>query len=46
LTGHEQPEYKDGYCKAHWEYHFGGMTNHQRMIEKAKLRKERKDGGQ
>ena len=32
---------KDGMCELHWDFYFKGLTNHQRMLEKARLRKER-----
>lgn len=30
--------YKDGYCESHWKFRFGGMTNHERMHEKLRIR--------
>lgn len=35
-------DYKDGFCKSHWDFLLGGMTNHQRMQAKKALREARR----
>lgn len=37
------PAAKDGYCRGHWDFLFGGMNNHDRMLEKKKLRDIRRE---
>lgn len=35
--------YKDNFCKHHWDIHFAGTTNHQRMALKKQLREARRE---
>ena len=40
---HANALYHDGYCRVHWNFHFAGMSNRERMKEKARLRTIRRE---